>query len=641
MQKRKILYISLFILMLTTLAFEDTPIISAYGKENSPFNAESEKPLVYVDPPTVRDLPLGKTFNISVKIANVTNLYGVDIRFHWNPTILEYVEHTVMIPVDDYPDGVLYKPVMPITDDLNVTGGTYQVAYASMLPAPSFNGSGTVFTMKFRVKSVGRSLLDIYTSDLSGKYPPGPLIIQHDVQDGYFSNYVPTKAKIYITPPRIINSSLLPTSNFTIDVVLDNVIEFDAFEFWLNYNTTILDTYNVTVNPTFPATQTVINVNETKGIIQTSGWLQPTSPPITGDILLASVTFTVTDVGTSTIDLYNVTLTDAWNEEIPYHEPGDGFFSNVLLTKLFIDPSEIIDPAIRPPMTFSIYVKAENVIDMYGYEFKISYDTIVLNALGALILPPTNETSFNVTVHIDDPSGCIWIKVQYYHPAMPITISSAEALVEIVFQVQSLGVTVIDLHDEKLTDINGGQIRVDEVGDGLFMSVVRNVAILNVTATPNKVYPGRTVAITVLAKNLGIGISETFNVTVYYDDNPIATQLVVNLDPQEEITLTFLWNTTSLEPCNNYTIKAEASSVPYEVNLDDNIYFGGWVKIKIWGDVDGDGDVDIYDVALATASYGSRVGDENWNPEADVAPEWGVIDIYDMVTLSSYYGYTC
>jgi hypothetical protein len=292
-------------------------------------------------------------------------------------------------------------------------------------------------------------------------------------------------------------------------------------------------------------------------------------------------------------------------------------------------------------MTFIIYVKAENVMDMYSYEFKLSYDTNVLTALGARVLPPTNDTSFTVTLQIDDPAGCMWIKVQYYPPATPITITSAKALIEIYFQVQSLGVTVIDLHDEKLADASGSQIRVDEVGDGFFMSIIRNVAILNVTASPDKVYPGRMVTITVLVKNLGIGMNETFNVTVYYDNYPIATQIVVDLPPQEETTLTFLWDTTGLQPCNNYTIRAEASQVPYEINLEDNIYSDGWVKIKIWGDVDGDGDVDIYDIALASAAYGSRPGDPNWNPEADVAPEWGVINIYDMVTISSYYGQTC
>jgi len=136
-------------------------------------------------------------------------------------------------------------------------------------------------------------------------------------------------------------------------------------------------------------------------------------------------------------------------------------------------------------------------------------------------------------------------------------------------------------------------------------------------------------------------IAETFNVTAYYGENEIGTQTVFDLPPKTNITLIFQWNTTGLQPCNNYTIKAEASPVPYELDLENNIYIDGFVKIKMIGDVNGDGIVDIYDVTLAAASYGSTEGDPNWNPDADVAPLWGVIDIYDLVTIASKYGSAC
>jgi parallel beta-helix repeat protein len=58
------------------------------------------------------------------------------------------------------------------------------------------------------------------------------------------------------------------------------------------------------------------------------------------------------------------------------------------------------------------------------------------------------------------------------------------------------------------------------------------------------------------------------------------------------------------------------------------------------GDVNGDGQVDIYDVVLASTAYGSEQGESNWNPYADLAPLYGVIDIYDVVTIVSNYGKT-
>lgn len=55
------------------------------------------------------------------------------------------------------------------------------------------------------------------------------------------------------------------------------------------------------------------------------------------------------------------------------------------------------------------------------------------------------------------------------------------------------------------------------------------------------------------------------------------------------------------------------------------------------GDINGDGVVDIYDIVLATVAYGSKLGDPHWNPRADIAPPWGVINIYDIVTIASNY----
>jgi hypothetical protein len=76
------------------------------------------------------------------------------------------------VPKDTYPDGVLWNPVIgPIEDQVNATTGTYWIAYSSRYPAPSFNGTGTVFTMTFRVKYhpaqyTANIKLELYSTDL-------------------------------------------------------------------------------------------------------------------------------------------------------------------------------------------------------------------------------------------------------------------------------------------------------------------------------------------------------------------------------------------------------------------------------------------------------------------------------------------
>jgi len=599
---------------------------------NSNIVFSQETPLIYVNPPTITGLSPSQNFNITLEIANVTALYGFDIKFQWNPAILDYVSHTAKMPVETYPDGVLYTPILPLKNEVNATAGTYWLAVSSMYPAPSFNGTGTFFEMTFHVKAIGQCWLEINSSDLAN--PIGGSIM-HNIENGFFSNYVPTPAEIYVDPDKVIDVNLTPSKNFTVDVNLDGVVDLEALEFWLGYNTTILDVANVTANPIFTSPVT-IEIFETEGRMRVAAFA---SPSITGDLIIATITFHVADTGESVLDLYNITLVDDWGDAIPYNEPVDGYFSNVLKAKLFVDPPELIDPTLTPGSEFCIDIQIDDVFDLYVYAFHLSYDTDVLTCLGAVIFPPTNDTHFTTEISLDDQAGNIAINVTYYSPAEPITILSNTTMVTIYFQVQSYGCTILDLHDTVLTDQYGGSIPHD-VGDGFFCTLIADVAIVDVEPSKNLVYPGRDVDVTVIAANLG-DTTETFNVTAYYDSNIIGVQTVFNLPAGQNTTLVFVWNTTGLAPCSNYTISAEASSVPYELNLTNNIYVNGFVKFKILGDVNGDGKVDIFDIVLAADAYGSHEGDPDWNPEADVAPLYGLVDIYDLVTIASNYGQSC
>jgi len=99
--------------------------------------------------------------------------------------------------------------------------------------------------------------------------------------------------------------------------------------------------------------------------------------------------------------------------------------------------------------------------------------------------------------------------------------------------------------------------------------VIHDVAILNVSPSTTEAHVGQQVNITVVVKNKGT-TTETFNVTIYYDNNKIETQLVQSLTPDSETTLTFFWNTTGLAQDTLYTIRAETSQIIGETNTTDN-----------------------------------------------------------------------
>lgn len=63
---------------------------------------------------------------------------------------------------------------------------------------------------------------------------------------------------------------------------------------------------------------------------------------------------------------------------------------------------------------------------------------------------------------------------------------------------------------------------------------------------------------------------------------------------------------------------------------------------QITGDIDGDDDVDIYDVTLAAGQYMVDPSDPSYDStivqKADLAePKNGIIDILDLVTIISHY----
>ncbi len=57
------------------------------------------------------------------------------------------------------------------------------------------------------------------------------------------------------------------------------------------------------------------------------------------------------------------------------------------------------------------------------------------------------------------------------------------------------------------------------------------------------------------------------------------------------------------------------------------------------GDINGDGIVDIFDVVIIAAAFGSVPQDSNWDVRADINGD-DLVDIFDLVAVSSHYGDT-
>ena len=595
---------------------------------------------VYIDPPKIIDLTLlpNDTFTIDVKVENVPEdpgVVGVEFEISWDSTLLEGV--SMVLPTGHFlePDGdegnvwKLFHEVEPgyvhyAYTFLDITRGIER----GYLPK---SGNGTLATIELKVIGIGSCVIDLYGTILGD---PDGNIVDHDALDGYFRNAPIPPAQFYVDPPKILNLTLVPCENFTINVNILNATNLYSFEFKLGFDSNILYANHVEPGDMLPPEVTPdIKINNTAGYVWFNASLFPLYMVLEGNGTLATITFHVEGLGRTVLDLYDTELIDLVGEPLP-HDVSDGSFNNILLAKLVVEPEEIIDPSLLPPSTFKINVTIADVEDLYGYEFNLTFNPDVLICLKVEIHDVLNETNYIPSIFMNNIKGFAWVNVAYYPPAEPLTIYPSTPLVTIELRVKAIGSSNLTLHNTNLIDQLGEPIP-HETFDGYFCTLIRDVAVIDLTASPIELYESWETNITVTVRNEG-DITETFNVTFYYDDFLIGIVTITNLASNENTTTTIAWDTEGVSP-GNYTIRAEAAPVPYEIDITDNIFSDGIVRVKILGDLNGDDSVNILDALIGSATFGSYPGHPRWDSMCDLNRDKRV-GILDMILLSRNFG---
>jgi len=626
MQPKKLTLLTIIFLL---LSFTALPMLT-------PTRAADGTMKVYVDPPQIIDETLtpNKTFVITVKMENAPatpGVCGVEFKLTWDPSRLNAVSM----------EEVLFHSVMPESELDNLWRLKHEVkadyvwyAYAFLDIERAINGgyapiSGnhTIARITMKVKGVGSTTIKLAISKIGD--PNGEPVI-HQTFDGYFRNSPPPPpAQLYVDPPKILDINLTPCKNFTVNIKISNASDLCGLEFKLGYNPTILHATAVTRGDFVPTTPTT-TIDNTAGYVKFN-FSVPT--PLSGSGTIATIAFHVENLGKSPLDLYDTKLVDITGQPLA-HQAVDGSFNNILLAKLAVQPETIIDPSLLPPATFAINITIADVEDLYGYEFKLNYNPNILLCIQVSIQDVLNETNYIPNYAINNIQGFISVNVTYYPPAVPITISQPTTIVTIKFRVRGIGASNLTLTETKLVN-SVGQPIAHEVYNGFFQSIIRDIAVINVSVDPSAIYERQKTNVTVTVKNEG-NITETFSIKLYYNETLFATVEVNNLAPNANTTLTVTWNTVGVPP-GNYRIKAEVPPVPYETDISDNVFINDFVKIKILGDINGDDIVDMYDALLAAKAFGSRPGDENWNPNCDLNGD-NVIDIFDLLKLAGNFG---
>ncbi len=463
----------------------------------------------------------------------------------------------------------------------------------------------------------GNYVLDHWDLDWANVGATNPYNVTMDTNHTLNAAFIfvpPSGTRLYVDPAQIMNLTMGPSSVFTINITTAGVTDMSICQFNLTYDPNVLNLIGINI-------QKVQNEYPTPKISQDGFagylWIKLTyaTPVTTADpTVLVILQFHVEAYGISPLNLTDTHLTDKNGNPLP-HDDTDGLFANV-----------IRDVAIT------------NVVP---YQNKI-YQNWPLN------VTVTAKNNGNVSETFD-------VKA-YYNVSLigtqTVTNLAPSATVDLIFTWDTTGVP------EGNYTISANATTVpyefntfnNNFIDGIVsvVKIIRDLAITNVVTSRTWVYQGHQVQINVTAKNEG-NLTETFNVSAYFDSSIIGNQTITNLPPDNETTLTFIWSTIGVPYCHNYTISAYAWPVPGEANLADNTFVDGKVKVRILGDINGDGTVDGSDliiVARAFGSYGPNYlgpgspAHPRWNPDSDITED-NVVDGLDLLAVARNFGKSC
>ena len=183
---------------------------------------------------------------------------------------------------------------------------------------------------------------------------------------------------------------------------------------------------------------------------------------------------------------------------------------------------------------------------------------------------------------------------------------------------------------------NNGDFTESKRATYTVLSKTQSVLVTEITPDATWVYQGQVLNINVTVSNIG-GSPEKVWATLFYN---LTSELTIGtytsaviLGAGQNYTFPFTWNTTGIPVAYpGYTLTAIAFISGGSNTLSDVI-----ITVRIIGDVNGDGRVDLKDLALVARAFGSNPTSPNWNPAADINGD-GVVNMKDIGLVARHFG---
>ena len=455
-------------------------------------------------------------------------------------------------------------------------------------------GDGSL--IKTYIGAKNYTAIHIYNS--TGTYNVNLTVTDNDNLTGSDTRSIRIWVGVKVEPTPVWSN---PGETFKVNITVTNVVDLYSYEFNLTYLCDLLTCKNVEPGD-FLGGPADINWDREFPPCRGYAWakcIRVIPGGVSGNGTLAIITFSVTTSGNCTLHFTKTKLLNSTGSEIN-HVPVDGYFcTGTPVASFTYRPS---DPKPGDIVTFNAsdsydpdnpYDETPGPIASYEWDFG---DGNIARGLTAPIV-----------THTYNESGVYTVK-------LIVTDDDNET------------------SPPKTKDVPVG--------------IIHDVAIISVTATAADSYNGSVSLfnITIVVKNEG-NIEENFTVTAYYNFTVINYTTVINLAPNDQTTITFHWDVTnrSIVQKGKYIISANASVVLGEKDTADNTCIAhtlsddGTVGVGVEADVNGDGKVNILDAIRLARAFGSKPGDEKWDPCCDLNDD-DTINILDAIKLARHFG---
>ena len=355
---------------------------------------------------------VGDTIAVEVWVEDVVNLYGVDIRLAFDPSLLQVVDAAPSIPgVQITPRSDILSSDFVIRREADNAAGTVWYAASQVNPTPPASGSGALFSFSFVTIAEGVTHVTVTNYQLAD--PNGMLIPAQASGAVYQIGDVMTPTP---TPTSTATATLTPTPTATataINTPTPTPVTSTATPTTTATTTpTPTPTSTATVTPT-PTTTSTATVTPT-----------PTSTATVTPTPTSTATATSTSTATSTATVTPTPTTTSTATATPTAEPALDAILRIL-------PA---DGSYAPGASFLVEVWLADVSDLYAVDIQLAFPANLLQvqdaapALPGVQIMPRDDLlwpDFVIRREADNSAGIIWYAATQLNPREPASGSGA------------------------------------------------------------------------------------------------------------------------------------------------------------------------------------------------------------------------